>query len=137
MSIPKPCKSFFELQADLAVEVTAADLASGKMLYLFVMHDCTIRASLVFVPGTAVFLGMMDSSQMKDKVFCSIIEPDTRPVAQYFYRDGSCEASDSNDPACICWHDVGTGPLSGAIPGQLATEEELKLIWRNKHQPKE
>lgn len=43
---------------------------------------------------------------------------------QYYYRVNDCEASESRDPACICWHDEGTGPLRD--------EPETIKSWRDK-----
>jgi hypothetical protein len=30
---------------------------------------------------------------------------------QYYYKVNHCDARDSTDPSCICWHNEGTGPL--------------------------
>lgn len=35
------------------------------------------------------------------------IEP--KPVMQYYYKTTDCEAKNSDDESCICWHDEGTG----------------------------
>lgn len=34
---------------------------------------------------------------------------------QYFYKVDGCRARDPRDPACICWHDAGTGPLADSM----------------------
>lgn len=44
---------------------------------------------------------------------------------QYYYRDGECTANGYDDPSCICWHEEGTGPRSGASP------EDQTLKWRD------
>lgn len=31
---------------------------------------------------------------------------------QYYFRVSECRAHGADDPACVCWHDEGTGPLS-------------------------
>jgi hypothetical protein len=42
---------------------------------------------------------------------------------QYYYRTTGCTATDATDPACICWHDEGTGPRADADPGLLEWRE--------------
>jgi len=34
------------------------------------------------------------------------------PVVQYYYKHNKCTASSADSPDCICWHDVGSGPLT-------------------------
>lgn len=46
------------------------------------------------------------------------------PRRQYFYRVAGCPAVDGKDPACICWHDEGTGPWAQAKLG------DERLEWR-------
>lgn len=47
-------------------------------------------------------------------------------MRQYYCKDDHCKAEKATDPACICWHDVGTG--------RYAHVEEIAstLTWRNK-----
>lgn len=42
---------------------------------------------------------------------------------QYYYKDYTCAAPNSDHPDCICWHDEGTGPLVG---------NTSMLTWREK-----
>lgn len=30
---------------------------------------------------------------------------------QYYYKTNKCKAKLHSDPDCVCWHDMGTGPL--------------------------
>lgn len=47
------------------------------------------------------------------------------PTRQYFYKNNACQAADSADSDCICWHDEGAGPLAGH-------EQTRSLTWRMK-----
>lgn len=38
---------------------------------------------------------------------------------QYYYKNEACRAASSFDDDCICWHDVGTGPVAPADQPQL------------------
>lgn len=45
------------------------------------------------------------------------------PTRQYFYKNNACQAADSADSDCICWHDDGTGPRHEESHG-------VRLRWR-------
>ena len=50
------------------------------------------------------------------------------PIRQYYYRDPSCVAEDSEGPWCTCWHDQGTGPQPNL--------DAEKGCWRDKPAPR-
>lgn len=48
---------------------------------------------------------------------------------QYYYKVDTCHANDANTSDCICWHDLGSGPLPQIRPGDVG---EVKVQWREK-----
>jgi len=65
----------------------------------------------------------------------SLIEKLCEPAApvverQYYYRVDACKVQDSKAPACVCWHNEGTGPLFN----NPWTQTEPKT-WRDKPTP--
>lgn len=54
---------------------------------------------------------------------CSATNTPTAPARQYFYKNNACQAADSADSDCICWHDEGTGPRHEESHG-------VRLRWR-------
>ena len=54
---------------------------------------------------------------------------------QYYYRTSGCQALDSKDPQCTCWHDQGTGPFSDIKEGDT-WRIGTPFAWRDKPEQK-
>lgn len=58
-------------------------------------------------------------------------------ILQYYYKVDGCKATRADDPACICWHDEGTGPLASEIHQRpyWARDWRIRRGYRGQPQP--
>jgi hypothetical protein len=67
------------------------------------------------------------SGREEDALAMLVPVPAPQVARQYFYKMTGCQTEVANDAGCICWHDVGAGPLKG--------REATATSWRDKPAP--
>lgn len=55
-------------------------------------------------------------------------------IVQYYYHNTRCNVENNEDPKCICWHNVGSGPFPYNTPEApyipLSLESDIDFIGK-------